>query len=174
MTATTIRKFRWFWAWDDEKEENWLREMSNQGMHLQNVGFPGFYTFLEGEKKDLVYRLDFNPNIKKNDDYFNLFRDAGWFYLGEMNSWQYFRKEVTSSETPEIYTDNESKMTKYRRLIGLVAAFIPLISINIINSEKISYHPAMRFATIANVFLLIFMVIGLMRLFLRIRALKRI
>jgi hypothetical protein len=174
MTVTTVRKFRWFWAWDDDKEEIWLREMSNAGLHLKNVGFPGFYYFVKTDPKDLVYRLDYNPNLKKNDDYFNLFRDAGWFYLGEMNSWQYFRKEVVGSEIPEIFTDNESKMVKYKRLIGVLAAFIPLMVINIINSINISYHPAAKFLTVMCVFFLVFMGFGIARLFYRIQELKRI
>jgi len=28
---TTMKQFHWFWAWDDEKEENWLREMAQKG-----------------------------------------------------------------------------------------------------------------------------------------------
>ena len=31
QTTTITRQFRWFWAWDDDKEEAWLRDMSNQG-----------------------------------------------------------------------------------------------------------------------------------------------
>jgi len=28
---TTMKQFHWFWGWDDEKEENWLREMAQKG-----------------------------------------------------------------------------------------------------------------------------------------------
>jgi hypothetical protein len=174
MAVNTFRKFRWFWAWDDDVEEQWLRDMSNQGYHMKSVGYPGIYLFEEGQKKDYVYRLDYCPELKKKEDYLSLFKDAGWTYLGSMNYWQYFRKEATGPVAPEIFTDYESKIIKYRRLIGLLAAFIPLIVINTINSGKISYHPAMKFATIANEFLLLFLAIGLTRLFLRIRALKRL
>jgi len=31
MEKTSIRKFRWFWPWQDENEEIWLREMSQEG-----------------------------------------------------------------------------------------------------------------------------------------------
>jgi hypothetical protein len=27
----TIRKFKWYWAWQDEKEERWLSEIAQQG-----------------------------------------------------------------------------------------------------------------------------------------------
>ena len=55
----TIGKFKWFWAWQDEKEENWLRGMSQQGWHLLSAKPFGFYNFESGEKKDFVYRLDY-------------------------------------------------------------------------------------------------------------------
>ncbi|HLE51739.1 MAG TPA: hypothetical protein VI755_06730 [Anaerolineales bacterium] len=31
MEKTMIRKFRWFWPWQDENEEAWLKEMSQEG-----------------------------------------------------------------------------------------------------------------------------------------------
>jgi hypothetical protein len=34
-----------------------------------------------------------------------------------MFSWQYFRKQVQEGETPEIFTDVETKVEKYRRLL---------------------------------------------------------
>ena len=35
MQKKRMRKFKWFWAWQDEAEEEWLREMSNNGGTLQ-------------------------------------------------------------------------------------------------------------------------------------------
>ena len=60
----TQRKFKWFWAWQDEKEETWLAEMSSQGWHLLRVDGPGFYTFQSGAAADYVYRLDFQADPK--------------------------------------------------------------------------------------------------------------
>ena len=53
----TIKKFKWFWAWQDEAEEEWLGEMSKKGYHLASAGMPGIYEFDAGEPKDYVYRL---------------------------------------------------------------------------------------------------------------------
>ncbi len=38
----TVRKFKLFWAWQDEQEEEWLREMSRQGYAYAARDFPGF------------------------------------------------------------------------------------------------------------------------------------
>ena len=32
MNESTMKKFKVFWAWQDEQEEAWLREMSLQGL----------------------------------------------------------------------------------------------------------------------------------------------
>ena len=42
---TTMKQFHWFWGWDDEKEENWLREMAQKGWHFKSVGMPGTADF---------------------------------------------------------------------------------------------------------------------------------
>ncbi len=30
---------KWFWAWDFDKEEKWLNEMSAKGLNLTGVSF---------------------------------------------------------------------------------------------------------------------------------------
>ena len=54
MTNEIITKTKWFWAWQDEKEETWLSEMAHQGLHLDDVPFPGRYQFKSGEPADYV------------------------------------------------------------------------------------------------------------------------
>ncbi len=173
MSDTILKKFRLFWAWEDEREEAWLREMSQQGCHLKEVVLPGIYTFEKGEPRDYVYRLDYTSTMKKNDDYYSLFRDAGWEYLGEMSAWQYFRKEAVAGEAPEIYTDNESKVQKYRRLMGFLLIFLPIIIINVINMSRIESKTAFVLMWV-NVVLLGVYVFGMIKLYLRVQALKRL
>jgi len=33
----TISKIKWFWAWQDEKEEAWLSNMARDGWHLKGL-----------------------------------------------------------------------------------------------------------------------------------------
>ncbi len=173
-TTKTFRKFRWFFAWDDEKEEAWLRDMSNQGFHMMKVIFPGIYTFEEGEKKDYAYRLDYSPSIRRMDDYLNIFRDAGWTYLGCMNYWQYFRKEVTGEEAPQIFTDSESKTVKYKRLIALFSAILPLTVINIVNLSNMSFRPVAIWLTVLMVLCLFLLLFGIAKMLKRINDLKKL
>jgi hypothetical protein len=130
MEPETIIKFRWFWAWQDDREEEWLGEMSRKGWHLTGFGFPGVYLFRKGEPRNYVYRLDFQTSRNKDRDaYLRLFNDAGWEHLGNMSAWEYFRKEARGGETPEIFTDPESKIEKYQRILGLLVILLPVILI---------------------------------------------
>jgi hypothetical protein len=125
MDATSMKRTKWFWPWQDGKEEAWLEGMSQKGWHLKSVQLPCVYTFDKGEPYRNVYRLDYML-VKKDklDEYLQIFQDAGWEYVGEMSNWRYWRKRVVNGETPEIFTDNESKIRKYQRMLGYMGFFL--------------------------------------------------
>lgn len=122
----TLSKFKWFWAWQDEKEEDWLREMAKEGLHLQSLGFPGKYTFKVGEPRNDYYRMDFITDRKDYQNYLQLFKDAGWEHIGEMGGWQYFRTSAKEAAIPEIFTDKSSKVRKYQRVSAALILFLPI------------------------------------------------
>lgn len=131
----TVRKIRWFWAWQDGDEENWLNDMSAKGLHLLRVNFPCFYHFVEGEPSTYVCRLDFKSSSQKDmDEYVQIFKDAGWEHVGQFfNGWQYFRKAFVPGEMMDIYSDAESKIGKYNRLLLFLVPFIPLLFFSLIS-----------------------------------------
>ena len=125
MNTISMKKTRLFLPWQDEKEEAWLEEMSASGWHLSRVQLPWVYTFDKGEPCRKIYRLDYMLVTKgKLDEYLQIFRDAGWEYIGEMSNWRYWGKQVANGETPEIFTDNESKIKKYQRMLGMMVFFL--------------------------------------------------
>jgi hypothetical protein len=128
MDTSTIKRTRWFWPWQDEKEEAWLGEMSQIGWHLKSVRLPCVYTFTNGDPSHKIYRLDYMPvNKAKNQEYLQIFQDAGWEYVGEMSNWRYWSKLVITGETTEIFTDNESKIKKYQRMLAYMVFFLFLM-----------------------------------------------
>ena len=165
---TTMRQFRWFWAWDDGKEEDWLRAMSNKGWHFQAVDFPGFYNFVQGEPRDIVYRLDYMLDPKDKADYLQLFLDAGWEYHGQMNGWQYFCKAAVDGQAPEIFSDPESKVKKYTRLMLRLGIFVPLFVIFVGNRGE-----GYEFVPMIWVILLLFFIYAELRLLWRMQELRR-
>jgi len=167
-----IREFKWFWAWDDEKEEAYLREMALDGWHFQSVTFPSYYTFEQGLQRNDFYRLDFLSNYKDKDNYLQLFEDAGWSHIGEYGSWQYFRKTALKGEVPEIFTDNESKQKKYSRIMLILIIFFPFYSIMVNNVHEADW----LFYEILTFVLFLFMLLyayAMVMLLRRISQLKK-
>lgn len=66
MTKHMIRKFKWFWPWQDEQEEEWLSVMATEGWHLERLGFPGYYHFREGEPEEMVNRLGYQSQHRED------------------------------------------------------------------------------------------------------------
>lgn len=132
-----VKKFKWFWAWQDDKEEEWLGEMAKQGLHLQRPAAFGRYFFVQGAPLEYAYRLDFVTSVKKKEDYYQLFQDAGWEHVSEMGGWQYWRKPIQDGASLEIFTDTDSKIQKYRRLLGFMAFLMPIFVVNVINHGNI-------------------------------------
>jgi hypothetical protein len=120
--------FKIFFAWQEKREEKWLREMSMEGWHLDNTSFLN-YVFRKGEPKDMIYRLDFkiirNENI---DDYITLFEDAGWEYISRVGWWYYFRTVAKKGRSQELYSDNASKIRMYNSLRWLlIITCVPIV-----------------------------------------------
>jgi hypothetical protein len=174
MEKEKMTKFKWFWAWDDEKEENWLETMSQKGWHLDNPGMPCVYHFSKGEPRDYSYRLDFRTgSFKSLQDYLQICRDAGWELLGRMSAWYYFRKECRGGQKPEFFSDRNSKAQKYQRLILFMVIFLPIL----INGMRMVFtRPNSRFFTSVGIFyvlLILFWIYAITRLLLRIKQLKK-
>lgn len=170
----TIKKFKWFWAWQDEKEELWLHQMAQQGLHLQSVKLPGSYLFEVGEPRNDYYRMDFITDRKDYESYLQLFKDAGWEHLGEMGGWQYFRTAAKDNAVPEIYTDKDSKAMKYQRLITILVVFLPIfitITTRPINSS--SEFAGLYFAgKMVGTFVMLLYSAAMIKIFQRIQQLK--
>ena len=131
-SAGIKRVIRTFLAWQEEKEEKWLADMSRQGWHLERVGFFN-YTFRESPPAEYAYRLDFKVLGNKDiEDYKSTFKDAGWEYIGNFGSWFYFRADISKDPDMELYSDNRSKIEKYKRLLiflGIVCGPVLMYSL---------------------------------------------
>lgn len=169
---TTLKLFHWFWAWDDEKEEVWLREMAQKGWHFKSVSAPGTYTFEQGEARDFIYRLDYFIDQKNRLNYLQIFQDAGWEHMGEMGGWQYFRKATIPGEELEIFSDNESKAKKYQRILFILVALLPILIVNINNLNKMS-NPFLQVLTFIYFCFLILYGYAIIKLGMRVNALNK-
>jgi hypothetical protein len=123
----TMSVTKTFFAWQEEKEAKWLESMANQGWILTDLTF-FHYTFTRAEPQECRYAMDFFIMSKKDvPEYIQMFEDAGWIHCASMGNWYYFRSS-SEAVTEDIFTDRESRIVKYRRILLVLAVVsIPLI-----------------------------------------------
>jgi hypothetical protein len=109
----------------------------------------------------------------EKDDYLQLFRDSGWEYVQEMAGWHYFRKPALPGDQMEIYTDAESKIEKYQRLLAFLGILALPLFISLINLRDPPYDWLSPIRVIILVVFVLY-VYALVRILLRISELKRI
>jgi len=172
--AERIIKHKWFWAWQDEKEEQWLEDMSEGGYHLVSPGFFGRYEFQKGQPQRVIYRLDYLAQNQNQEDYKQLFADAGWEHIGKFGGWQYFRKPAENQGESEIFTDVSSKIEKYRRVLIILVILTPiyLLPLNMQTILGRDPHWLMNTIFIFWSFILCIMSFSVIKLIQRIKALK--
>ncbi len=136
MDKLLKRCFRLFWVWQEDKEVKWLRQMALKGWHLINV-FIFVYTFEKREPRDIIYYRDFK-SIKKRDvdEYLDIFKEAGWKYICRQGNWFYFSSPA-DNKYKEVYSDNHSRLEKYRILLLTHIVFMPILfnSLRIISNR---------------------------------------
>jgi Protein of unknown function (DUF2812) len=176
MDETMFRKHRLFFSWQDEQQQAWLGEMSRQGLHLKGCGAFGGFLFEKGPARQYSYCLDYNRN-KPPDDYLQLIQDAGWEHLGRHAGWHYWRKEIRAGVAPELFTDPESKIQKYQRLLaGYITSAPALFIIGLAMFKKYpGRHPLWFVILYISLFMawIIFAAINAIMIQMRIHALKQ-
>lgn len=137
VETKTVRRV--IFAWEDDKEERWLEEMSASGWHLTGVA-PFTWYFQKGKPTQLVYRLDYKLTLDKDyEEYKQIFADSGWELVCIMANWHYYRILPENDKVPEIYSDNRSRAAKYQRLLAFLIILIPTL-IMFIPPSPISNH----------------------------------
>ena len=177
MSEQLVRVGKFFWAWQDEQREQWLRDLAREGLHLAEISVTGHY-FRRGPRQDVVYRLDYNRDAGSDPEYRTLFEDAGWELAATCMGWQYWRKPAGAGPAPEIFTDRASKVAKNKRLLGLI------VVANVPNLVNLAVNPALwdpgRFSSPWTQRIVLGLMIGLAlisayavaNLYRRIRALR--
>ncbi len=151
-TKTVIR---FFTIADYEEEEIWLRHQHKNGWKLLKMTPPCFFTFEKCASEDVIYRLDYKNN-EETGNYYQIFRDYGWEYIGRCVGWLYFRKpssESDSEQDREIFSDNESRIELINhviktRLLPILIIFLCCVLPNFFRSIATNDS----FATVFTVF----------------------
>lgn len=157
---------RFFTIADYEDEEIWLHNQHKGGWKLSKMIPPCFYIFEKCASEDVAYRLDYKNNTETSN-YFQIFTDYGWKYIGRCVGWLYFRKpssEMDSEQDGEIFSDNESRIDMIdhvikTRLLPIFIIFLCCVLPNFFRSIATS-NP------LSSVFTVIFAALTLLYLYL--------
>ena len=170
MSEQFVTKFRFFWDDADHAIERWFEDMARQGLHLYRVSWLRCkFTFRRGAPAEMSYRLDFQVK-RTSPDYLQLFADAGWEHVDSELGWQYWRAPAQGGRIPEIFTDTESRIRKYQRLLWLfVLAWLPFIVLLPFKGGKLWTTPMEIVLTLALLGITLY---AMVRLVLRIRRLR--
>lgn len=123
----TVRK--WFWAWEFDKEEQWLDEMAAQGMALVSARY-ATYEFEDCQPGEYAVRLEMlehTPDSPEGKQYIEFVESTGAEYVGRVMKWVYFRKK-TADGPFELHGDNH---TRIKHLGGIIRLLKPLMALNV-------------------------------------------
>ena len=124
----TIRK--WFWAWEFDKEEQWLVEMSAKGQALVSARYIT-YEFEDSAPGEYAVRLEMLehfPGSPEGQAYIDFVESTGAEYVGHVHKWVYFRKRKADGDF-ELHGDNA---TRIQHLQGIIRLLKPLLAINVV------------------------------------------
>lgn len=122
-----IRK--WFWAWEFDKEEQWLCDMAAQGKALVSARYIT-YEFEDSEPGEYAVRLEMlehSPSSPEGQQYIEFVESTGAEYVGKVMKWVYFRKK-TADGPFELHGDNA---TRIKHLGGIIRLLKPLMAMNV-------------------------------------------
>ena len=159
---------RFFTIADYEEEEVWLHNQHKSGWKLSRMILPCFYIFEECTPEDVAYRLDYKNN-SETGDYFQIFRDYGWEYIGRCAGWLFFRKSISETDTEqdgEIFSDNESKIDMINRVVK--TRLLPILIIFLCCVLPNFFRSIVTDDPLATVFTVVFSVLTLIYLYLLI------
>lgn len=170
----TINKV--FFAWDFEKEEEWLNAMSKRGSQLVDVGFCKYF-FEEGTAGEYNYRIELLENLPTHQgskSYIRFLEESGVEHIGSYFRWVYLRRTANDSEF-DLFSDIDSRIKHLKRILTLLLCLIPLefsaLGMNISTATMGSTINLICACLLILVFLVPFF--GIAKLWKKIRELKK-
>lgn len=130
-------KFRWYY--DKDYEEAFLNDMGARGYAMTGF-FAGIHWFEKCEPGEYTYRVDItnDKDTHQKSEFYDLICDTGGELIATWGMWAFFRKKGAF----ELYTDNESRILRYRRILRtfLILAIAEFIMFLAQWSAYLNYH----------------------------------
>lgn len=97
-------------AFSEQKDMEKLHKLSLEGWHVRKFSFLG-YTLEQDERANYIYSIDYRTLENDEEEYFELFADAGWTHVDSAGSIHLFR---AAPKTSPLYTDYDTTIEKYK------------------------------------------------------------
>jgi len=164
MSKMKKTSFKTYAAWDYDREEKDMDQLSKEGWQLVKGGC--FHsTYRKDESAAYRNRIDFNPRILSNDEeekrYVGFFEEQGWEFVNvTYNGWCYFRKRIKAGALESeyaIYTDSQSydeMLKRWGKLAKGLSIAVIVAAISYLFVSFMEHEPAFMIGALA--FLVIF------------------
>ena len=170
--------YRWFWAWNFDKEEEWLNEWARRGLAL--VDAAGFrYVFEEGDPGEYEYRLELLENMgcsAESSSYLRFLEDVGIERIASYGRWVYLRRR-TDGAPFDLFSDIDSKIKHLGRIDTLLLAILVIQLAGLANLHLLLQHGFSDGALVVVVLVWLALVAlvasGFVRIARKLRRLKR-
>lgn len=179
-----VRKINPFFVFQFERLENWLEEMAEKGLVLKKAG-PVFMTFEESEPVKKKYRVIPETAMVRKEE-LEYYEEAGWHHVGR-NRMQILCND--DSNATELFTDAQSYNDRAENLLhdlkidvaaGIVLILLLLYRlifsgmlgdgvIHSVVNDGVALTVLMHLGLIAVIALVIYEVVGTVRVVKRIR-----
>ena len=166
---------RLFWAWDFDREEDWLNAWAARGLALVDVcGIR--YVFEEGAPGEYEYRLELLEHTAGSSEgrcYLDFLRDLDIECVGTYGRWAYLRRPRDGAPF-DLFSDIDSKIAHLRRIEVLVLAVL-LVQVTTAASllHRGGFLPEMLPIAVLWAAIMILMACGFVRIARKLRRLKR-
>lgn len=112
---------------DKDKEVKWLNEMTSNGWGFKKF-IMGVYIFEKCEECEYVYDIDLLSSYNDYNNFKEFMIESNIEVMQRWYRWVYVRK-INDYKGFELYSDTESKIEHYKRILGLfkIAFIIELI-----------------------------------------------
>ncbi|MGD6855801.1 DUF2812 domain-containing protein [Bacillus infantis] len=172
-----MKKARYRFYLDAEKEEKWINEMAEEGWNLKTFTL-GWFTFIKGEPGTFIYRNEFISGMSKEEknEYFEILKDSGVTIVDEFGGWVYMKKAAGDGPF-DLYTDTSSKIDYSKRMLNM---FFLLFFINawmgVMNIGVFEHHTMTAYINsavgILNAAVALLIAVPIIKIMRRIRELK--
>lgn len=120
MTRDTLVRWHVWFHWTTDQFEDWLEAMAAQGWHLVKTDRWMHRSHFRREvPKKVRYCVDFPGEV--TDEYYTIYRDAGWEMVSSALGWYIWRTEYSGERRPELFNDVEPLIQRNNNLVLVMA-----------------------------------------------------